>query len=266
MDRFDLIILLKIFIKHNQGLKFEKIIYEQLKNNRFRKLKKIVDLKYSLIVLDEVQNYISEQIKILKSLVDKDTESMIYVGDLKQQTHLFTINNWQEVGEDLNKNRIVVLEKVYRSTQNILKYIASVGFKIEISESLESGEKVVEEIIKNKQQEIDYVEDVLEKNKKFVVGIISKQQEYLDNYKNKFANNSKVKIMTINEAQGVEFDVLILVGMNKEFYQVSANYDDKLLKEKLKINKDLIYVALTRAMNKLYVLGTDSIKQIFEDL
>ncbi len=73
----------------------------------------------------------------------------------------------------------------------------------------------------------------------------------------------KVRIMTMHKSKGLEADVVILLEMNHE--QVLSNhphatifelFDDTLANEKADQER-LLYVALTRAKHKLYILSTD---------
>ena len=64
-------------------------------------------------------------------------------------------------------------------------------------------------------------------------------------------------ILPINNAQGVEFDTVILVGINNTTFKLKK---DSATEERVKVDRDLLYVALTRAMNKLYVLGNASLR------
>jgi len=69
--------------------------------------------------------------------------------------------------------------------------------------------------------------------------------------------------MTMNEAQGVEFDIVCIVGISKEVFAV--DYDEKysgLVDEKKRINRDLLYVALTRAISQLHILGKCSLSEV----
>ena len=68
----------------------------------------------------------------------------------------------------------------------------------------------------------------------------------------------------MNEAQGVEFDVVFLVGINKDTFSVSfeENASENLIKEKKRINKDLLYVALTRAISEWHVLGRELLREV----
>jgi DNA helicase IV len=61
---------------------------------------------------------------------------------------------------------------------------------------------------------------------------------------------SRVKVLLVSEAQGVEFDVVLLCASHEE----DTVYPQELVPQIEQVRKDLLYVALTRAMNKLYIL------------
>ena len=217
--------------------------------------------------MDEIQNYIAEQIKILRGLVNRKTQAIIYVGDLRQQTHLGTVSEWVEVGEYFDESRKVVLNKVYRNTQNILKFINGLGYSVDIPSSLGEGSVVEERVFSTKEEEIYFVKREIKKlGSSGVIGILAKYGDYIKDYEILAEELKNIKVMTINDAQGVEFDTVFLVGINYESYLVPENYANDLAREVQRVNKDLIYVALTRAMNKLYVVGSVSLKDVVSEL
>lgn len=93
---------------------------------------------------------------------------------------------------------------------------------------------------------------------------MAKDENYLSEFKKAFSGNDKIHVMTMNEAQGVEFDVVFLVGINKDTFSVSfeENASENLIKEKKRINKDLLYVALTRAISEWHVLGRELLREV----
>lgn len=262
LDRFDLTVLLKLYAKTNGSLLRQKTVYQELKNGNFKKKVIQEPIKYSLMVVDEVQNYLSEQVEIFRSCIETNMNAIIYVGDLAQQTHLCTLKNWEAVGEKFQDERKVELQKVYRTTKDILEYINSVGFNAVVPKGIKTGLVVEEKKIADKKKEILQIKNIIKQREKVMIGILAKQKNYLIDFKDAFKNNNSVKIMPINEAQGVEFDIVFLVGVNKEQFAVNNKLNQHLLIERKKVNKDLVYVALTRAMNELYVYGKDSLKEV----
>lgn len=257
LDRVDLVILLKTYENTNETLGVIKDQYIELKNGKFGKKRGFVPLEYSLAVMDEFQNYLPEQLSLIKSCVSSKSRSMLYVGDMAQQVRLGTIRDWQQIGEDIEGERKVVLQKVYRNTKSILEYIRSLGYVIEIPEGIKEGREVMERICKSKEEEIAHVEDIVKNANGDSVGVLAKEESSLAELRKTFAQNDKVHVMTMHEAQGVEFDTVCLVGMDLSAMRAIGQQDhsDELAEEKARIDRDLLYVALTRAISELHVLG-----------
>lgn len=253
IDHFDLTILLDCYQKQHGELNLEKDYYERQSGNQYRKRKGTFPAQYSLIIVDEFQNYLPKQLDILNTCLNNRLKSMIYVGDLSQQTQLGTLSKLADTGIELELNRLVKLEKVYRNTKEILNYIKNGGYEIQIPDQIKHGTPVIEKTFDNTEDEINFV-DLELNNTKGDVGILCRDKKYLDNYKKRFNEKTNVHCLTFHETQGVEFESVFLVGPNyNESEFTSLNQD--ILKEVNKIEKDLKYVALTRAMSKLYVLS-----------
>lgn len=261
MDRFDLSLYVKHLLSHDGGIMSEVTEYEYISHLKHKKTQKKVPLTYSLIVVDEAENYLQEQIEILLNCVSKKTRAMLYVGDLAQQTKTFTIKDWASVGEQFEEGRKVVLQKVYRNTRQILEYINKVGFPVDIPKGIKEGNEVAEYIISHKAQELEKAEELVENFPDGVIGVLGKSEEYLDAYRKVFEKNKNVHVLTINESQGVEFETVLLVGVDSDYFGGKTTLDD-LIKERSHVDHDLLYVALTRAMNQLCVLGRESLQKV----
>jgi superfamily I DNA/RNA helicase len=61
------------------------------------------------------------------------------------------------------------------------------------------------------------------------------------------------------EAQGVEFDTVCLVGIDEQKFSLIGTSHELALEIK-KIQQDLLYVALTRAISELHVLGKTTLQ------
>ncbi len=266
LDRFDYTLLMMAHQQNGGGIFTEEIEYKQLKEGKVERKKKMVPLKYNLMVLDEVQNYLPEQIHILHGCLNQEINAMVYVGDLAQQTQLCTLRDWDLVGEEFAEDRKVILQKNYRSTKEIMEYIKQIGFNVEVPSSLREGSKVKEVTVATFEDEIENIDRIISDNSEVTIGVLAKTETYLKAFKEKFGNNAKVHVLTINEAQGVEFDVVCLVGINSESFGTERDYEDSLKVERARVDRDLLYVALTRAMNKLYVFKTNqiSLSEIFK--
>ncbi|PIR77552.1 MAG: hypothetical protein COU30_01830, partial [Candidatus Magasanikbacteria bacterium CG10_big_fil_rev_8_21_14_0_10_38_6] len=146
-------------------------------------------------------------------------------------------------------------QKVYRNTKNILEYINSLGYIIDIANNLREGEAVKEKICTTIQEEIAYVQEVAN-TCTGSLGVLAKEKEYLNAFFhiNK-KTNKNIRLMSMHEAQGVEFDTVCIVGISEHMFYLPYE-KQSYREEKQRIHKDLLYVALTRAMNSLHVLGS----------
>ncbi len=269
IDRIDLTIaLMSYFEKHKSfeiKTKHRVVGHDGEIHNKTRKHV----LNYSLAIFDEFQNYMPEQLKLFNSCINQNTRSVIYVGDMAQQVLSGTIKNWDSIGIKFSKEREVRLHKVYRNTKQILEYIRTLGYSIEIPEGIRDGVKVSEKKILNsistdsgKEEVISYIKE----NKADTIGVIGKDESDIDYLKDHFKDNKKVHVITMAQSQGVEFDAVYLVGINSEMFSLKhlSGFPEAFIDEKKRIQKDLLYVALTRAISELHVIGQCTLSEIMK--
>jgi superfamily I DNA/RNA helicase len=63
------------------------------------------------------------------------------------------------------------------------------------------------------------------------------------------------------EAQGVEFDLVFLVGIKKDSF-ANSNISTEYFEERKRMRRDLLYVALTRAITELHILGLEKLSSL----
>lgn len=252
LDRFDLTLLLKA--RQSTGeFTIEKEFYEELKNGRYRKKTGHFPIRYNLLIIDEFQNYFPEQIELLTSTLNRRTKSVVYVGDLAQQTRLGTLRDWKSIGEEIPKERIITLQKVYRNTKNILRYIETLGYSVTIPADLREGLPVREYLASSTLDEITFLESLIPEDKNQTLGILGPTTNHLASLKKSFTQKPNVQCLTFYEAQGVEFDTVAIVGLDDSFFPLT-NMPENARDEIKKMRRDVVYVALTRAMNQLCIV------------
>ena len=265
LDRLDLTVLLHCHIADSGRLAVEKEYYQVKKNGEMEKKQRTVELKYKLMIIDEFQNYLPRQLQIFNWCLDELTQSALYVGDLRQCIQLGTIKNWRQLPVSIPERRLITIHKVYRNTKEILRYLKEIGYQVEIPDQLKAGE-AVEEMVMNEDEEISFIKDKIEKLGNFSCGIIARDKNYLGKYLQEFSAKENVRVMTMAEAQGVEFDTVFIVGIDrKQFFQFDGAAGE-LVKEKKKIISDLLYISLTRAMTKMYIIGKERLSDFFGDI
>ena len=257
LDRFDLVVLLKSHFEKYKKFEIKREYQTFVKHKLVRKTEKTPVL-YSLMIIDEFQNYLPEQLEIFKSCLNEKTQSVVYVGDMAQQVKLGMIRNWEEIKEVVSPERNIKLNKVYRNTKNILSFIKSLGYEVDLPQGLKEGPAVVEKILNSVEEEMKHIKEIIPKYKDGSIGILAKDESYLQDFKKEFANIKNVHVLTMLEAQGVEFDLVCLVGIKKEF-STQPNILPEYFEERKRMQKDLLYVALTRAITELHILGTEKL-------
>ncbi len=252
LDRFDLTIILMSYIQKYKVLK--------------RKNKKYT-INYSLVLIDEFQNYLPEQLSIIKQCLNKDNGSAIYIGDIAQRTNLGTISDFKEIEEIVPDERKVELKKVYRNTKKILDYIKGLGYKVSIPEGVTEGIDVLEKIGLTIDEQISHIKNISENNKNKTIGILAKSREDLEKFETEFKDNKNIHILSIIESQGVEFDIVFMVGISQKTFSIK-HIDESIehTNERKKIYKDLLYVGLTRAISELYVFGEEKLSTLISDI
>jgi len=263
LDRFDLVILLKSYFEKYKKFEIKREYNTFVKDVITRKVEK-TQVSYSLMVIDEFQNYLPEQLNIFKSCLNEETKSLIYVGDIAQQVKLGTLRDFKEIGETIPLDRKIKLNKVYRNTKNILAFIKNLGYGIIVSEEVKEGPAVIEKILNSKEEEIIHIKEHISRYKEGSIGILAKDESSLCEFKKEFGGEKNIHVLTMIESQGVEFDFVIIVGVNKTSFQIKNNIDisPEHLEERKRIQKDLLYVALTRAITELHILGSEDLKNI----
>ncbi len=271
-DRIDLTLLLTSFFESHDQLEIVEEYYKPNKKGKgsdLRKFTRRIPVEFSLIVVDEFQNYMPEQLAIFKRTLNEKSHSIIYVGDMAQQVQLGTIREWSHVGENISAERKVMLEKVYRNTKQILRYIGTLGYQVTIPDGLKDGPEVVEKKCAQLHEETAYIEKIIRARAKeresTTFGILTKNSEQQADLRRMFAGMTNIHISTIAEAQGVEFDVVILAGIHERIFYLSDALPAPLLADKKRIEKDLLYVGLTRAINELHVVGSEGLAEVVKE-
>lgn len=265
LDRFDLSILLQSYFEKYGKFETKREYKTFVKDKIVKKVEKTPAL-YSLMIIDEFQNYLSEQLKVFKNCQQEDTRSVVYVGDIAQQVKLGTIRSFENFGEIIPDDRSIRLNKVYRNTKNILSFIGSLGYVIEIPDMIKTGPMVVEKIITELEEEINHIKENIVNYKNGSIGIISKNESYLLPFKEEFSNVDNIHVLTMLESQGVEFDIVFIVGINKISFDIKHHTDvlPEHIEERTRMQKDLLYVALTRAITELHILGREKLSNFIK--
>ena len=190
---------------------------------------------------------------------------MLYIGDLRQQLFIGTICNWADAEEEFSSDDQVVLEKVYRNTRSILLYLQKLGFSTVVPDELSEGAPVNDLACSEDEEYKQVLTYTKANNDTKQIGILSPSSAYLDRFLSELHDQANVHLLSIHEAQGVEFDTVFLVGVPNDFMMDDPSLDSKFNQERQHIKKDLLYVGLTRAMDELFILGRKRLQDILNN-
>jgi len=230
------------------------------------------------VVIDEAQDFSAFQIYVLKKII-KDS-SFTILGDLNQGIHSYRgIRDWDELTEIVfsdRKDDFLTLEQSYRTTVEIMDAANVVIGKIK-SREVSKGKPVIrhgeevrirpaasrKEIIDGITRDIDEFRDLsyksiaiicktlkecrevhsaLSRHIDGVILITGKEEEY----------RTGIAVLPACLSKGLEFDAVIIYNAD------SAEYTEDELDIKL------LYVAMTRALHRLYIYHTGELTPLLK--
>lgn len=254
LDRIDITILLKAYKNTHKKLSTKRTYFTVGEDDSLVEKSRTTTLEYSLIAVDEFQNYLPEQLILFRNCVDKDKESLVYIGDMAQQVRCGTIRSWTEMQQTISTDRHVILSKVYRNTRYILEYINSLGYGVEVPEGIKAGVPVQEIECIGLDEKIKYIKNILSKLMPGeTLAILTKYEKDVEIIRAHTEPAKPLYVLSMRQSQGLEFDKVCIVNFDYDIL-LDDLHDDLFVQEKEKIEKDLMYVALTRAISELHII------------
>lgn len=227
------------------------------------KIKGIGDLwKMRVVFIDEVQDYSLFQLAALKAGLETDMFTM--VGDLAQGIHSYrSLTEWAPVLELFPRATYATLQKSYRTTIEIMEVANKILDKMD--EDLPLVEPVVRhgiapQFIACEQFDVKVIAETYativshgHKSIALICKTTAEAQQFFEALDeagiavqmlddNSGIDQSKLLVVPSHLAKGLEFDAVMIVAFETPFYDHA-------------IDRKLLYVALTRAMHELYLIG-----------
>lgn len=216
------------------------------------------------VIIDEMQDYTPIQYEVIKKIYKCKKTILGDFGQCINQHNSNTLNTLKNIFED---SQIVHINKSYRSTYEIINFAKKI-YDTDIEPIERHGEDP--EIIKcnNVKEEVNEIEKIIKKfneSKSTTLAIICKKKEEVEYlyeiFKEKYEINKLdfdsiefkegVIISTIQMSKGLEFDEVLLPFVNNHNY--SCDFD-----------RNLLYVACTRAMNSLNLTYSSEISSLIQ--
>ena len=218
------------------------------------------------VVIDEMQDYTPVQYTVIKEIY-KCKKTIL--GDFGQCVNPYNSNSLSLLSDIFENSEIVKLNKSYRSTYEIIKFSEQI-LKQDIEPIERHGElpKIIKcSTLEEELKQIENTIDNFNKSDYSTMGIIcntkSQAKQIYDKLKNKYEVNlldidslefkEGIIISTIHMSKGLEFDEIVIPMVDTNNYK--SDYD-----------RNLLYIACTRAMHKLTLTYHDEITEILSNI
>ena len=218
--------------------------------------------KMRVVFIDEVQDYSYFQLAALKAGLETDMFTM--VGDLAQGIHSYrSLTEWQPVLDLFPRATYATLQKSYRTTIEIMELangiLAQMNEDLPLVEPVVRHGKVPQFILQDKLdvETIAKTVEAIKASHHQSIALICKTTneaqtivKQLENKgfpaqllnENSAIDQQKLLVVPSHLAKGLEFDAVIIASFEAPYYDNP-------------IDRKLLYVALTRAMHELYLIG-----------
>lgn len=252
---------------------------------------------YTNIIVDEFQDFSNPELRFLRALVSEGQNDMFFVGDPFQRIYGGRKLNFSAAGINIRGNRSRKLKVNYRTTEEIKRVAVSIvkGEKYDDMDggvennngyiSIMHGVKPHYEVVGSPSEECKKVLEWLEMCKKDGVPereiciaapskrIIKDVQNVLHQQRIDYcllkpeegmvSEDGGCRLCTFHSIKGLEFNVVILVGVNEKnvpscIDQTSPLQSKSIVEQKeyLAERRSLLYVAITRAQQRVYICGS----------
>ena len=251
---------------------------------------------FTNVIADEFQDFSNPELKFLRALVAEGRNDLFLTGDPMQRIYSGRKMNFSAAGINVRGVRSKRLKINYRTTEPIKKVAVSI-IKGEIFDDMDGGtesikgyvslihggEKPVYKIVGNASDEvsqvIEWIDECQHNNIELKdiciaapsMGLMRELQTRLHTdgtpYKvlkgaSKQGVVNGVSLCTLHSLKGLEFKVVILLGINERNIPAKAtdNYpfngmDALGKKEYLSSKRSLLYVSITRARQLVFMVG-----------
>ena len=276
-------------IKEKKNLYYKDELFNEL--NAFLSENNITPFDYCLV--DELQDFSNVELRLIRSLVKEKPNDLFLVGDPMQRIYSRNIN-FSKAGIHIRGKRSHRLRINYRTTEEIKRLALSIIKDIHYDNfdgeeedkkgyiSLYHGNKPTYKLFKSKNEEVEEVyrkiNELIENGYKYSdIAIGSRTRNGLKDFRNYFhkenipfsdneikniQNFESVALLTFHKLKGLEFKHVFLVDVNERTLpKLPFDFNTKepdWQKAYLKNEKSLAYVAISRAIENVYITGVGS--------
>lgn len=244
------------------------------------------------VIADEIQDFSNPELRFLRALVEEGPDDLFLVGDPYQRIYNNRKIAFSQVGINVRGKRSKRLRVNYRTTEEIKRAATNVVNGCAFDDfdgspeslagyvSLMHGDRPEYKIYDNRNEEIAAIIDFIRMCREngieykdivvasYIKDSIKPVQDALHRnnipYKNLMnegtGNDNGVNLSSFHNMKGLEFKVVILSDVNKKTFPYLPygfeGLDELEKKNHLMNQKALMYVAITRAMQKVLITGS----------
>lgn len=247
---------------------------------------------YNHVIADEIQDFSNPELRFIRALVSEQANDLFMVGDPYQHIYSSKPINFGKAGINIKGKRSKRLRVNYRTTEEIKRFAVALVREEDYDDfdgeketlqgyvSLMHGDKPDYQIFDTEQAEIEaIIEFIKDCNHDGIeykdIAVAAHKKEWLKPVQNKmhtlgipnnimvngFKNGDAdgVTFSSMHNLKGLEFKILVIMRISKNtFPHIPLNWstmDAPQKKLHLQNEKSLMYVALTRAMQRVLITG-----------
>lgn len=259
LDYVDVTIMLSM-MEEDGDLYEQDEYYKSVGDGKYTLHKRQIPINYGMVIVDEYQNYSSDQISVIRKVVYKKTKSIVYIGDMNQRSMIKPESS--NAVDHFILCKKITLDKVYRNTKNILEYIKSLGYSVEVPEGAREGDEVIEFKIDEYHDLVSKIRDIISERRTRgaetaeTVGVLCDSID-MQSSLTRDLNDTGAIVMTKIESQGTEFNTVICIN-EKISREDASTYSEEFINMKNKVKRNADYIGYTRAVERLFVFSSTS--------
>lgn len=252
--------------------------------------------KVDYVFVDEAQDMTLGKMRALKAITRK---SITIAADMAQKIYK-TSFTWREAGIDIQGRASKSLTRTFRSTKQIVALAEDLAlvtrkndsYKDELTEAVYPDSEgpipwlfVFRSKLNEESYMVNLVNKLLQQRSDKTIGVICKTKKYYYHiraslrakeipFQEIFRDGKYIpdwrllepglKLVVAKSSKGLEFDTVIIPDLDEGTYPfIPMKIDDEQMEEFLTTERNLLYVAMTRARETLFMLCTDRNKSRF---
>ncbi|MDK1024542.1 MAG: 3'-5' exonuclease, partial [Gammaproteobacteria bacterium] len=256
-----------------------------------------IQMPYSSVVVDEAQDLGTQAFRLLRAIVPEKANDLFIVGDAHQRIYGRNRVVLGRCGINI-RGRSRKLKINYRTTDEIRRWAVGLleGRTIDdldggiddnvIYKSLTHGEAPLVEQFESPEDQAGFIKGLLDKSDAphshtCVVARTNKEVQSIQGYLEKLEvetaiikpnepekeSSQSLKLATVHRVKGLEFDQVILASAHDGLIPLDIALRDKgdevSLEEAETEERSLVYVAITRARKRAFVVGYGGMSSFF---